>query len=107
MPAVGGRRTVVWAAAAVVCAVLFFACKLEQIFEMTRIPILQQLVRQHLAQRRRNVDRDTWNRSGFVEVLKDEDQRKVDLGDGFEKPIFFEELRIFGMTDKWQVSVKN
>ena len=41
-----------------------------------------------------------------VKVLKNEDQRKIDFGDGFVQPVFFQKFGILRMTNERQVCVK-
>jgi hypothetical protein len=85
----------------------FLIRELEKIFEMTRIAVLQHLVREHFAQRWRDIHRKPGFYTRFVETLENEYERKVNFGDRFEEPVFFKKFRILGMPDKRQVSVKN
>jgi hypothetical protein len=88
-------------------SVRFFVSELEQIFQMASVSGLEKFVGEHLAQRRRDIHRKPRFHTCFVEILKNENKRKVNLSYRFVEPIFFEELGIFGMPDKRQVSVKD
>jgi hypothetical protein len=48
-----------------------FVRELDKIFEMSRVAFLEQLVGQHLAKRRRNVDRKPRPGTGLVQISKD------------------------------------
>ena len=50
----------------------FFFGKLQQVFEVSRVPVLEHLVGQHFAQRRRNIYRHPRPYARLVQVLKDE-----------------------------------
>ncbi|MBK7708663.1 MAG: hypothetical protein IPJ30_23610 [Acidobacteria bacterium] len=51
-------------------ALQFLAGEFEQILEMARVPLLKQRIGQHLAQRRRNIHRQTRFRASLVLTLK-------------------------------------
>ena len=63
---------------------MLFLGQLEQFFKVPRIAFLQQRVDKHLAQRRRNVHRQPRPRSRLMKVLKNKNERKIDLGDGLK-----------------------
>ena len=74
---------------------------------MARVTVLQQRIGEHLAERRRDIHREARLSTGLVQRLKNENQRKIDLGDRLVKPVFFKKFRIFRMPDKRQVSVED
>jgi hypothetical protein len=89
------------------CSMFLFRGQVDKIFEVPGIAVLQQFVSQHLAKRRRDVHCKSRRRAGLVQRLEDEDQRKIDFGDGLVKPVFLEEFRIFGMPHERQMGVQN
>jgi len=42
-----------------------------------------------------------------MQIPEDENEREVDLGDGFEKSVFFKKLGIFRMPDERQGLMEN
>src|SRR5689334_5020061 len=74
---------------------------------MPCVSILQELVGEHLTQRRRDVHRETRLDTGLVQRLKNENERQIDLGYGLVEPVFLEEFGIFGMPDKGQMGVQD
>src|SRR4029078_10535082 len=85
----------------------FLMGKLGKIFQMRCVTLLQQLVGEHFAKRGRDIYCQTRPCAGFMQVLEYEDERKVNFGDGFEKPVFLEKLGIFRMPNERKVRVKD
>src|SRR5688572_31986263 len=88
-------------------AMLFFLSQFKEVFEVLRIAFLEKRISKHFAKRRRDVHGDPGRCPGFVQMLKNEDKRKVNLRYCFVEPVLFEKLRILRVPDKRQMGVKN
>ena len=74
---------------------------------MMHVAILQQRVGEHLAERRRQPQRDARPHAVHHAAFEDLQERQVGFADGFKEPVFFEEFRVFRMTHERQVRVQD
>ena len=75
--------------------------------QVAQVPLAQQRVAQHGAQRRREGKRQDEGHTIGHQTLENRQQRQVRLGDRLEEPILLEELRVFRMVHVRQMSVQH
>ena len=74
---------------------------------MLHVPLAQELILKHDAERRRERHGEFERHAVAHQSLHHPQQRNVALGDRFEEPVFFEEMLMLGMPDERKVRVKN
>src|SRR5579883_725451 len=85
----------------------FLAGQGDKIIEVTNVTILQQGVTEHRGQCGSYGHCQTPIHPVAFQSLKDFEQWDVCFGNRFVEPIFFEEILVFGMAHKGQMSVQN
>ena len=85
----------------------FFFREFDQALEVPLVTVLQERVEQHGAKRGRKREREARVHAVAQPAVHGLDQRDVGFGDGFEEPVFLEELLVFGMAHKGQMRVKH
>ena len=88
-------------------AVDFLGGQGDQVVDVADVAVLQQRIAEHGRQRRR--DRHGQPPVGPVafQAVHHFQQRNVRFRDGLVEPVFFEEIVVFRMADKGQMSMKN
>jgi hypothetical protein len=74
---------------------------------VAHVTILQQRVGKHLAQRRRQAERDARLDAVQQTAFEDLQERQVGFADGLKEPVFFQKFRVFGMAHVRQVRVQD
>jgi hypothetical protein len=74
---------------------------------MAHVALAQQLVPHHCAERRRDRHRQLERHMLIDQAPHHAQQWDVTLGHCLEEPVFFEEMLVFRMTNKWKMRVKN
>ena len=81
--------------------------KRNQVVDVPDVAILQQRIAEHGGQRRRHRHGHPPLDAVAFQAIEDFQQRDVGLGDGFVKPIFFEEIVVLRMPDERQMGVQD
>src|SRR5206468_10376440 len=79
--------------------------EIDQKIEMPHIALTKQLILQHRAERRRDRDGKLKRHVLINQALHHAHQWDVTLGHRLEAPVFFEEMLMFRMTNKWKMRV--
>ena len=75
--------------------------------EMAQVSLLEQLVAEHRAERRRERHRQPEGDAVVGQPPHHAQERQVRFGDGFEEPVFLEKILVLRMPDERQMRVKN
>ena len=72
----------------------------NQPFEMAEVSLLEQFVAEHRAEGRRERHREMECDAFVHQPAHHAQQREVGFGEGFEEPVFLEEILVLGMPDE-------
>ena len=81
--------------------------QLDEACEVAHVAASEQLVLQHRAKRRRDGHCELEGHAVAQEPLHHAQERNVGLGDGFEEPVFLEELRVLRMPNEGEMRVQD
>src|ERR1043166_7983522 len=87
-------------------AIDFLAGQGDEVVEMPDVAELQERIREHAGQRRRDRHGEPPVGTVAIEPLHHFEERDVGLGDRFVEPVFFEKVVVFGMAYVREVSVQ-
>ena len=73
---------------------------------MAQVSLLEQLVAEHRAERRRERHREPEGDAFVRQPAHHAQERQIGFGDGFEEPVFLEKILVLRMPDEWQMRVE-
>ena len=88
-------------------ALEFLARQDDEVVEVLGVPLLEQIVRQHRDERRRQRDRHAVRYAVRHQPLEDLQQRQVSPGDGLVQPALLHDRRVLGVADEREVRVQD